>query len=275
MTAPGVVDGLPHNEYLSHPALSVSGMKMLLPPGCPALFKYYQDHPRPSKRAYDFGHVVHSLVLGDGPQIVPIDADDWRTKDARAQRDEAYAAGQVPILHSEYTEAEACAASVLAHPVAAGLFRQGEAEKSLFWEDKETGVRLRGRLDWLSNRPGKRTIAVDLKTAVSADVDSFSKTAAAYGYHRQAVHYLEGLIRCGIADEPAFVFAVVEKDPPYLVNVIQLDAEAERIGRAQIRKAITTYKQCIDTDTWPGYSAGVELVGLPVYYQRQNEDIST
>jgi hypothetical protein len=269
MTAGTVADGMPHNEYLNHPALSVSGMKMLLPPGCPALFRYYQDHPRPSKRAYDFGHVVHGLVLGDGPQIVPIDADDWRTKDARAQRDEAYAAGQVPILHSEYTEADACAASVLAHPAAAKLFREGVAEKSLFWEDKETGVRLRGRLDWINTRLG---LAVDLKTAVSADNDAFSRVAAAYGYHRQAVHYLEGLIRCGIADTPAFVFVVVEKTPPYLVNVIQLDAEAERIGRKQIREAIDIYKRCVDTDTWPGYSTGVELVGLPIYYQRQHEE---
>jgi hypothetical protein len=275
MSTAGVVDGMPHNEYLNHPALSVSGMKMLLPPGCPALFRYYQDHPRPSKRAYDFGHVVHSLVLDDGPQIVPIDADDWRTKDARAQRDEAYAAGQVPILAHEYTEAETCAASVKAHPLAGSLLRQGEAEKSLFWEDKETGVRLRGRLDWLTTRPGGRVIAVDLKTAANADNDSFSKTAAAYGYHRQAVHYLEALMACGIADDPSFVFVVVEKEPPYLVNVIQLDADAERIGRQQIRQAINTYKQCIDTNTWPGYSSGVELVGLPVYYQRQNEDINT
>jgi hypothetical protein len=86
------------------------------------------------------------------------------------------------------------------------------------------------------------------------------------------VHYLDGQVACGLAEEPAFVFVVVEKEPPYLVNVIQLDMDAERIGREQVRKAIGIYRHCVDTNTWPGLSSTVELVGLPVYYQRQHEE---
>lgn len=268
MTA-GVIDGLPHNEYLQHPALSVSGMRLLLPPSCPALFRYYMDHPRPSKRTYDFGHVVHALVLGDGPQIVPIDADDWRTKDARAQRDEAYAAGQVPVLLSEYTEAEACAASVKADPDAGPLFDTGRAEVSLFWDDEQTGVRMRGRLDWLRD---DLVIGVDLKTAASADPETFARSAANYGYAQQQAQYEDAIRAVGLNDDPEFLFVVVEKSPPYLVSVIELDPEAVRIGRAMNRKAALIYKRCLESNTWPGFGPGVSTVSLPMWWMMQNEE---
>jgi hypothetical protein len=273
MSAAGVVDGMPHNEYLKHPALSVSGMKMLLPPGCPALFRYYQDHPRPSKRAYDFGHVVHSLVLNDGPQIVPIDADDWRTKDARAQRDEAYAAGHVPILHHEYAEAEACAASVKANLDAGPLFDSGRAEVSLIWDDEQTGVKMRGRLDWIRTDPKyPRVVGVDLKTAASADPETFARTAASYGYAQQQAQYEDAISATGLSDDPEFLFVVVEKSPPYLVSVIKLDPEAVRTARAMNRKAALIYKRCMETNTWPGYGPGVSTVSLPMWWMMQNEE---
>jgi hypothetical protein len=231
------------------------------------------DHPRPSKRAYDFGHVVHGLVLGDGPQIVPIDADDWRTKDARAQRDEAYAAGQVPILASEYAEAAACAASVKAHLLAGPLFDDGRAEVSLFWDDEQTGVKMRGRLDWIRDSPKyPRVVGVDLKTAASADPETFARTAASYGYAQQQAQYEDGIVAAGLGDDPEFLFVVVEKSPPYLVSVIELDPESVRIGRAVNRRAALIYKRCIETNTWPGFGPGVSTVSLPMWWQMQNEE---
>ena len=37
-------------------------------------------------------------VLGDGVDTVEIDADSYRTKAAREQRDAAHAAGKIPVL---------------------------------------------------------------------------------------------------------------------------------------------------------------------------------
>lgn len=271
-----VIADLPHNEYLAMPALSFSGMKQLLPPSCPALFKYWREHQRPSKTAYDFGHVAHSLVLGAGPEIVAIDADDWRTKDARTQRDEAYTAGQVPVLASDYAAAEALAESVKAHPRAAELLRpgSGKPEVSLFWTDEESGVDIRGRLDWLPNPSDGRMVVPDFKTAASADPETFAQSAAKYGYAQQAALYIDGLKALGLSDDPVFVFIVAEKSAPYLVSVIELDAEALRIGRGLNRRAIQIYKHCTQTNTWPGYSPDVELISMPVWYQRQHEEFT-
>ncbi len=74
--APGVYD-IPEGAYFADPALSCSGAKLLLPPSCPALFRYRQDHPE-HKDVFDFGSAAHKMVLGAGPPIALVDAPDWR-----------------------------------------------------------------------------------------------------------------------------------------------------------------------------------------------------
>jgi hypothetical protein len=266
MTA-AAIEGIPHETYLHNPALSVSGMKLLLPPNCPALFKYYRENRRPEKRAYDFGHVVHGLVLGDGPEIVRIDAADWRTKAAKDTRDEAYAAGKVPILAHEYDEAVVCAASVKNHEIAGRLFEHGRPEVSLFWKDEDTEVKLRGRLDWLR----EDGFGVDLKTAATPDPESFATSAAKYGYAQQQAMYEDGMKACGMGEDPSFRFVVVGKSAPYLVSVVELDPADVAIGRALNRKAIDLYRLCMERDEWPAYPV-VSQVSLPIWWQRLHDD---
>ncbi len=80
---PGVYDDLPAEYYHADPALSASGMKLLLDPGCPALYRYERDHPQPPKATFDFGHAAHRLVLGDGAKLRVLDYDDWRRAPCR------------------------------------------------------------------------------------------------------------------------------------------------------------------------------------------------
>lgn len=265
------------DELVPGGSLSSTGARKLLPPSCPALFRYEQDYPRPSTKALDTGSVAHDELLGGGPEVVRVDADNWLTKAAKQQRDEARARGAVPILAHEHDEVKAMVAAVRAHPFAGRLFAPGTGtpEASLFWIDERTGMHRRARLDWLPNRTGRRTIVADLKTARSAEKEKFSRAAVDYGYHQQAAYYLDGVNALDLGDDPVFVFVVIEKTPPYLVNVIQLDVTAMRIGAHLNRLALTTYAHCTRTGRWPSYSDDVELASLPYWYERSfdNEDI--
>lgn len=164
---PGVYDGIPDEQYHADmvPAgsLSVSGAKRLL--DCPAKFNWERRHGRPNKPEYDFGHVAHNLVLGTGPRIVVVEADNWQTKAARTDRDEAYAAGHVPILAKDYDRAVELAAAVKAHPLAGALLcgDGGRSEQSMFWLDEETGVWCRGRVDRMQQLRDGHLAFVDLK----------------------------------------------------------------------------------------------------------------
>lgn len=267
--APGVYDDLPAEAYHADPALSSTGARTLLPPGCPAKFRYEQLHGRPSKREFDLGTAAHRLVLGDGPDLVCMDYDDWRTKAARAEADEVRAAGGVPLLPPEYDQVQAMADAIRRHPIAGPLFTPGTGrpEVSLFWEDRTTGVRRRARLDWLCEpAAGRRLVVSDYKTTRSAAPEALAKAVADYGYHQQGAWYLDGVHACGLASNgAAFVLIAQEKAAPYLVTVVELDPMALRIGAAKNRRAIHIYRDCVASGHWPGYGDTPHLISLPTW----------
>ena len=272
---PGLYDGIPDAVYHGdRNSLSSSGARKLLPPSTPALFKYEQDHPV-FKDTFDFGHAAHAEVLGTGMDIVEVIADDWRTKAAQQTRDSIRAEGKTPLLTKDLAKVLEMADALRSHETAATLLSNGKAEQSLYWRDQATGIMRRARPDWLPNPTGSRLVIPDYKTAVSADETDFAKAAGDYGYHCQAPWYLDGIIELGIHPDPEFVFVVQEKEPPYLVNVVQLAPDALELGRQLNRIAIETYVTCRQTGIWPGYGEDIKLVDLPPWlYSQHGEPIS-
>jgi PDDEXK-like domain of unknown function (DUF3799) len=277
ITEPGVYDGMPPEEYQADPvpggSLSVSGARKLLPPSCPALYKHWTTSSEPHKAEYDVGHVAHKLVLGVGPTVVVVDADNWTTKAARAQRDEAYAAGATPVLRKDHEQVRAMAASLRRHPVASKLFQPGtgKAEQSLFWQDHR--IWRRARLDWIRDASAARLIVADYKTCLSAEPEHLSRAMHNFGYGQQGAWYLDAAKALGLAPngEPAFVFVFQEKTPPYVVTVCEPDAETLRWGQVLNRKAIDVYRRCRESGVWPGYADEVISVGLPSWATYQHE----
>lgn len=264
--APGLYPDLEESTYHADtnlvPALgrslSSTGAKTIL--DSPARFAYQRQHPV-VKDAYDFGHVAHSLILG-GAELEVVDADSWRTKAAQEQRDEARKAGRVPILVADYARAQDLVSAVMSHPTAGPIFAAaGEAEQSLYWIDDETGVTCRGRVDWVHPRA-----LVDLKTTINAAPAKFSRALVDYGYALQASWYCDGW-EAVTGERLPFVHVVVEKEPPHLVAVYQVDAEALAYGADLGAQARRIFAECESTGVWPGYSPEVELVSLPGWAQ--------
>lgn len=273
ITDPGVYD-LTNAEYHADPALSSTGARRLLPPSCPAKFDYLRSHPEQTSEAFDLGHAAHDAVLGSGPEIVLVEARDWRTKAAKEKAAAARERGAVPLLLDQWNRVLEMRAALLAHPFAGKLFEpgSGQPEASLFWRDDRTGIMRRARPDWLRDPGGDRLIVPDLKTADSADPADFARQAARYGYHQQGAWYLDAVRALGLADDAVFVFVVQEKTPPYVVSVVQLDAAAMRIGAALNRRAIDVYVQCSERGEWPGYVEDVALASLPRWYELEHEE---
>lgn len=277
VTEPGVYQ-LTDEQYHADPvpggSLSSTGARRLLPPGCPAKYRYEVDNPPAPSRAFDLGSAAHHLVLGTGPRLVRVEHGDWRTKAAREQRDAAHAAGAIPLLADEHDQVQAMADALRQHPIAAALFdpdRGGQPEQSLFWVDGPSGVWRRSRLDWLPHGAGHgRAIVADYKTTIDGSPDAIEKTVHRYGYHQQAAFYLDAGPALDLwGDDAVFVFVFQEKAPPYLVTVVQPDALALRIGRLLNRQAIDLYRDCVASGQWPGYADDVVEVGLPIWVQRQ------
>ena len=266
----GLVLSMPEQEYHSGPELSSTGAKTLL--RAPALYQWQQEH-RIEKAAYDFGHAVHALVLGTGLEVVIVEADTWMTKAAKEARADAYAAGKVPMLAKDFIRAQRAANAVMEHPIASTAFlTSGAPEVSAFWTDESTGVRCRGRFDWLRDSALE---IVDLKTAADANPATFGRSVAKFGYDLQAAWYMDGY-QAITGDRPTFLHVVVEQHAPHLVSVIQLDEEALHIGALKAARAREIYAECTKTGQWPGYDPTViHPVGLPqwaIYEEMDREE---
>lgn len=268
MTAePLVIDDMPADEYhADRESISSTGLRKLLPPGCPAQFRHDQNHLQAPKKEFDFGHVAHGLILGDGPEIDVLDFDNYLTKAAQQARDEARHMGAVPLLRHEYEQAQAMVAAVRQHPIAGPLFAPGSgtAERSIFWTDPATGVRCRCRPDWLKQLPGL-TLCADYKTTTDASPAGVSKAIEKYGYHQQDPFYLDGMQAAGLG-RARFLFVFQQKAPPYLITVGELDEHTRTIGRAKNQRALRIYAECLATGAWPDWTGGADdipFISLP------------
>lgn len=276
ITEPGVYADVSDIDYHADPvpggSLSCSGAKKLLPPSTPARFKYELENPPESTKTFDEGKAAHRLVLGVGPELVLVPFERWDTNAAKAMVAEARERDAIPLKQKQWDMVHGMADALRRHPTASALLdpEHGQAEQSLFWTDRETGVTLRARLDWLPDpTPGGRTILADYKSAISAHPDKFARSAADYGYHQQDPWYSMGVRELGLAEDLAFVFIVQEKTAPYLVSICQLHDQDRHLGHVLNRQAIHTYAECKRTGDWPGYP-DVNVVELPGWYRNQN-----
>lgn len=273
-TPPGIYDIPAAVYHRDTTSLSSSGARELLPPSCPARFRYDQDHAPLPKKEFDFGTAAHHMVLGTGPRIVVVQHTDWRSKAAQAERDAAYLDDAIPLLARDYRRVVAMAKALRDHPVASVLFAEGSGapERSLYWLDQATGVTRRARPDWLPPVTSGRLIIPDYKTTRDASTPAVEKALYEYGYFQQAPWYEDGA-RALLAEDVAFVFVFQEKEPPYLVNVFEPAAMAMRLGRDLNRRALEVFAECTASGQWPGYGDDIKFAYLPSWAENKIQEL--
>lgn len=285
----GLVYGLDEAVYFRQPGLSSTGAKKILQ--SPAHLQHYLTQPEAPKDAFDVGSAVHSKVLGVGAQIavypdgtgperfeydgkeldnVLDKTGGLRTAASKAFEAEKRAEGLIPVKRVTARVVNLMAESVLSNPTVKALLASGDPEVSMFATDPDTGVALRGRLDWLGPR------IVDLKTtAGDASESEFAIHAFRFGYDIQQAMY-EHTYNIITGDNLPYLFAVVEAHAPYLTAVHVLGADELLMARRRAREARERYARALESGEWPGYktrSGGpIGILQAPVWNVNQYID---
>jgi hypothetical protein len=199
----------------------------------------------------DKGTAAHMLILeGREDDIVLIKADDWRTNAAKAARDEAYAAGQTPLLEKEMAGISAMANAVKAYvdqTELAGMWTAGKPEATVTWDDN--GVQCKARPDYLTDK-----FHVSLKTTeASADPATWARRQLSpMGYDFSLRFYHRGLLANDLDVEGRIL--VIEQKPPFGCSLFALSPGKVAIADAMVEHAIKLWGECIKTGMYPSYT---------------------
>lgn len=266
---PGLHRNVPMETYRAWPALNVSKLKAGRR-SMAHLQAALSDQDDEGTAAKDFGTAGHMALLEPErfglTRLVggPINPSTKKCYGRDTKKWEEYAKanpGRILLSEEEHDDICALQKSVERHRLAHKmLMAAGPCEAALLWEDSETGIMCKARLDKLI--PGK--VAADLKTTDNASDKAFSHAVWKYGYYLQVPWYMDG-IKAVTGKTMELPLVAMEKAAPYAVAVYTLDRDTIEQGRLENRSMLTQMAECQRTGVWAGYPETVQTIGLPKF----------
>ena len=260
----GIVSGLDNDLYHKAYGLSCTNLKIML--RSPAHYHASILFPPKTTAEMQLGSALHTAVLQPDlfdEQYMELPKLDRRTKEGKELYKQYSESGKTLLDSVTVATVQKMKESLMQHPIISSVLSSGSPELSCFGclpEFPHTLVKCRP--DWYNEELG---VLLDLKTACDASPKAFAKASADYLYHLQNALYQDLFSHVSGKHIQAFLFAVVEKEPPYAVALYQLDADAVEKGRDLYRKAILAYNDSLERNYWVGYSPRIEILQLPAW----------
>jgi exodeoxyribonuclease VIII len=146
----------------------------------------------------------------------------------------------------------------------------GYIEKPVFWTCPNTGLGCRSKPDFDAPLPGAEYI-LDLKSCQDATPSGFAKSAASFGYGRQAAWYQWGHENAK-GYKPAFVFVAVSSSPPFEVGIYELNENDLHRCRMQNEIDLAELAECMKTDNWAArHERNIVKLSLPKWTEFEDE----
>jgi len=256
------------SDYNSAPGFRASDIKILFE--SPKRYKWEVidgKRPEPSPSIL-FGQLCHDAILEPKRfrenMVVKPKFSGTGMKKAKADWMETLKPGAIVIEEEEAVQIEGMIQSILDYPDAAGFFKRGVVERSIYWTDERSGMPFKCRPDVITEDGW----IVNLKTARDASYFKFRNQCAELGYFVQAAMYTRGYRAMFGCDPKGYVYIPVEKEPPYEVAVYQADNTHIEQGDFVIDSAIITYKECMESGYWFGIQREPRMIDFPKWMEQ-------
>ena len=197
-----VIYDMPAEEYHALQRFSASGIKKILVSAQDFWATSWMNPERHEAKsdAFNLGTAYHTRIL-EGRKVFDqryavMPECDRRTSAGKAiyaTWRELFPLAEAisPTVYDEINMAAACQSE---------FFKGGKAEVTVLWEDEETGVPMKARLDYLKEMPGRSGQINDLKTfSNSSGMDLnrlLAKHIVQYKYHVQQAVYQTAVPEC-------------------------------------------------------------------------------
>jgi hypothetical protein len=226
----------------------------------------WRKHPRlggsvsgsGGNRDMAIGSAAHAMALGKGAAIARINADDYRTKDAKQARDAAYAQGFVPLLASDWAIAEA-----LGEPARYAMekFLGAKMKDCLVETTIITCPGGKWRRSMLDVTTPDLRVTLDYKTTEDASEEACDRQIRSMSYNTQKAFYLRRLDEIDPQNVNRRVFYLMfqERDCPEAITFHNLDAAMLEIAQGRMERAEKRWDECLEAGEWPAYPLGPYL----------------
>jgi exodeoxyribonuclease VIII len=229
--------------------ISASDIKNFLKSPKYYYFEKYEKGVEDSEPHFVIGSALHQLILEphlfqDNYAVSP--KFDRRTKDGKAGYDlfELENEGKSIINMNDFNMITNMATSSALNKTFIQLIKNSYRETSCYTIDEVTGLKIKLRPDaMLQDKP----IITDIKSCLDSSYKKFRQDIYSFQYNISASFY------CDFLQKENYVFASIEKQPPYQISLYQLSDELINFGREQYRMALDLIKWSEDNDFWCDY----------------------
>ncbi len=237
------------------PRLSPSTAKILLQKSALHAWTFHRlggDEQAEDTEEATRGRVLDRMLFGCGPEIVVVDAKDWRTNAAKEARDIAVLAGKLPVLVGKLSQYDDVINAWRSQLEDEGIQLAGKSQVKIDWESN--GVPCRGRLDHLIIGED-RIFIFDGKSCQDASDSAIQRSVVAFGSDIQHAAYVEGVQENNpdMAGRVDFRFIYAEVRRPYAINVQPLAGTMRELGERKWKRAKRMWGECLRTNKFPGY----------------------
>lgn len=201
------------------------------------------------------GKLLDRLLFQTGAEIVIVDADSWRTKDAQARREAAENEGKIAVLRDKFDEAERIANNMRATLFDRGInLNDAKAQHRVIWDSN--GVACKGFLDLLFVDAAAETATIfDLKIVENAAPSDLRVDFRASLQHAAYVEAIETL-QPELTGRVKMRFILAEPDGDDL-TIAEPDGALRSLGQSRWKRAVATWKECLASGKFPGHPRDV------------------
>lgn len=262
----GIHKNVPFDVYKSWDAVNVSSLK-------PAMISWRHyltalDYVRTPTEAMRLGSFVHASVLESStllsqyivrPDFVAEIEEEFPGKYKKVRATEIYkerveawerSIGDRDVISAEWVDiAKKIEFAIAVNDKASEyLAKPGDSEASIVWEDWQTGILCKARLDYF--QPSRQRIT-DLKTTASAS--DFEWQIKKLNYHMQAAFYVDGVMQLMGGESFEFCMIAAETQGEFGVRAAPMSERAIDQGRDLYRTKLNELARCRQDDDWPLY----------------------